>query len=150
MAAVFIPMMALVGYEAGFTQAAFRLGDSATQVLTPLNLLLVVVLGWLRKYEPNAGIGTFLTGCCPSPRFWILWVLVIAIFFFTGTGTRPRSPAPRPKSILVYHFPQPMQSQATHPLHRRLTEKCDRMSGWFPGDDAMNDECHGAGAGASR
>lgn len=89
-AAVFVPMMALIGYEAGFTQAVFRLGDSATQVLTPLNPLLVVVLGWLRIYEPKAGIGSILGRMLPfAVVFWVLWLLVIAVFFFTGTGTGP-------------------------------------------------------------
>ena len=35
--AVFVPLFALLGYEPGFIQAAFRVGDSATQVITPMN-----------------------------------------------------------------------------------------------------------------
>lgn len=89
-AAVFIPMFALIGYEAGFIQAAFRVGDSATQVLTPLNPYLVVLLGFLRKYEPNAGIGSVISRMLPfTIVFWGLWVIVLTIFFFTGTGTGP-------------------------------------------------------------
>ena len=37
MGAVFVPLFALLGYEPGFVQAAFRIGDSATQVITPMN-----------------------------------------------------------------------------------------------------------------
>lgn len=89
-AAVFIPMFALIGYEPGFVQAAFRVGDSATQVLTPLNPYLVVILGFLRKYEPEAGLGTILARMIPfSLVFWVLWVITLSIFFFTGTGTGP-------------------------------------------------------------
>ncbi|MFJ5958106.1 AbgT family transporter [Paenarthrobacter sp. NPDC092416] len=89
-AAVFIPMFALIGYEAGFIQAAFRVGDSATQVLTPLNPYLVVLLGFLRKYEPNAGIGSVISRMLPfTIVFWSLWVIVLTIFFFTGIGTGP-------------------------------------------------------------
>ena len=89
-AAVFIPMFALIGYEPGFVQAAFRVGDSATQVLTPLNPYLVVILGFLRKYEPEAGLGTILARMIPFSRvFWVLWVTTLSIFFFTGTGTGP-------------------------------------------------------------
>lgn len=89
-AAVFIPMFALIGYEAGFVQAAFRVGDSATQVLTPLNPYLVVVLGFLRKYEPEAGIGSIIARLIPFTLvFWVLWVLVLTAFFLTGTGTGP-------------------------------------------------------------
>lgn len=89
-ASVFIPMFALIGYEPGFVQAAFRVGDSATQVLTPLNPYLVVILGFLRKYEPQAGMGTILTRMIPFTLvFWVLWVLVLSAFFLTGTGTGP-------------------------------------------------------------
>ncbi|GLB69115.1 AbgT family transporter [Arthrobacter mangrovi] len=89
-AAVFIPMFALIGYEAGFTQAAFRVGDSATQVLTPLNPYLVIILSYLRKYEPDAGIGSVIGRMLPfTVVFWILWVAVLTVFFFTGTGTGP-------------------------------------------------------------
>jgi aminobenzoyl-glutamate transport protein len=89
-AAVFIPMFALIGYEAGFVQAAFRVGDSATQALTPLNPYLVVILGFLRKYEPEAGIGSIIARMLPfTAVFWVLWVLVLTLFFVTGTGTGP-------------------------------------------------------------
>lgn len=89
-AAVFIPMFALIGYEAGFIQAAFRIGDSATQPLTPLNPYLVIVLGFLRKYEPDAGIGSIIARMLPfTIVFGILWVLVLSVFFLTGTGTGP-------------------------------------------------------------
>jgi len=89
-AAVFIPMFALIGYEAGFIQAAFRVGDSATQVLTPLNPYLVVLLGFLRKYEPHAGIGSVISRMLPfTIVFWSLWVIVLTVFFLTGTGTGP-------------------------------------------------------------
>ena len=83
-------MFTLIGYEAGFIQAAFRVGDSATQALTPLNPYLVIILAFLRKYEPDAGIGSIIGRMLPfTIVFWILWVLVLSAFFFTGTGTGP-------------------------------------------------------------
>ena len=54
MAAVFVPMFALIGFEPAFTQAAFRVGDSATQIITPLNPYIIVILTQLRRYEPKA------------------------------------------------------------------------------------------------
>ncbi|WP_067972268.1 AbgT family transporter [Nocardiopsis trehalosi] len=89
-AAVFVPMFALIGYEPGFIQAAFRVGDSATQALTPLNPYLVIILGYLRKYEPGAGIGTIVARMLPfSVVFWVLWVGVLTVFFFTGAPIGP-------------------------------------------------------------
>ncbi|MFC3996616.1 AbgT family transporter [Nocardiopsis sediminis] len=90
LAAVFVPMFALIGYEAGFIQAAFRVGDSATQALTPLNPYLVIILGYLRKYEPSAGMGTIIARMLPFTLvFWVLWVGVLTVFFFTGASIGP-------------------------------------------------------------
>ncbi|MFE5775597.1 AbgT family transporter [Brachybacterium sp. NPDC056505] len=82
MAAVFVPMFALLGYEPAFTQAAFRVGDSATQVITPMNPYMVVLLGMLRKYEPSAGLGSLFARMLPFVvPFWIAWTLILALFF---------------------------------------------------------------------
>jgi aminobenzoyl-glutamate transport protein len=82
MAAVFVPMFALLGYEPAATQAAFRVGDSATQVITPMNPYMVVLLGMLRKYEPGAGLGSLIARMLPFVvPFWIAWTVVLAVFF---------------------------------------------------------------------
>lgn len=78
MAAVFVPMFALIGYEPAFVQAAFRVGDSATQVMTPLNPYMIVILGLLRRYEPDAGLGTLMSRLVPFVvPFWLAWVLIL-------------------------------------------------------------------------
>ncbi|MGP9734938.1 AbgT family transporter [Brachybacterium sp. AOP42-C2-15] len=83
MGAVFVPMFALIGYEPAFTQAAFRVGDSATQVITPMNPYMIVLLGMLRKYEPGAGLGTLMARMLPFViPFWVVWTLILAVFFF--------------------------------------------------------------------
>lgn len=82
MAAVFVPMFALLGYEPAFVQAAFRVGDSATQVLTPLNPYMIVLLTMLRRYEPSAGLGTVISRMLPfTVVFWIAWVTVLTVFY---------------------------------------------------------------------
>ncbi|PZA21245.1 AbgT family transporter [Modestobacter versicolor] len=83
MGAVFVPLFALLGYEPGFTQAAFRIGDSATQILTPLNPYLVIILAMLRRYEPQAGFGTLISRFLPfTVFFWLAWAAVLAVWFF--------------------------------------------------------------------
>ncbi|MDH6237796.1 AbgT family transporter [Cryobacterium sp. CG_9.6] len=83
MAAVFVPLFVLLGYEPAFIQGAFRVGDSATQVLTPLNPYLIVLLTMLRKYEPQAGLGTIIARMLPfAVTFWVGWVAVLSVFFF--------------------------------------------------------------------
>jgi aminobenzoyl-glutamate transport protein len=83
MAAVFVPLFVLLGYEPAFIQGAFRVGDSATQILTPLNPYMIVLLTMLRKYEPQAGLGTVIARMLPfAVTFWLAWVAVLSVFFF--------------------------------------------------------------------
>nr|WP_246049262.1 AbgT family transporter [Corynebacterium tapiri] len=90
MASVFVPMFALLGYEPSFIQAAFRVGDSATQVITPLNPYMIVILGLLRRYEPNAGLGTLMSRLVPFVvPFWTAWAILLAIWFYADLPLGP-------------------------------------------------------------
>ena len=90
MAAVFVPMFALLGYEPAFIQAAFRVGDSATQIITPLNPYLIVILGMLQRYEPRAGIGTLMSRMIPFViPFFLAWALLLAAWFFLDLPLGP-------------------------------------------------------------
>lgn len=90
MAAVFVPMFALLGYEPAFIQAAFRVGDSATQVITPLNPYMIVILGLLQRYEPKAGIGTLMSRMIPFViPFFLAWVLLLALWFYADLPLGP-------------------------------------------------------------
>ena len=83
MAAVFVPLFVLLGYEPAFIQGAFRVGDSATQVITPLNPYMIVLLAMLRKYEPEAGLGTLIARMLPFViPFWLAWAAILSIFYF--------------------------------------------------------------------
>ena len=82
MAAVFVPMFGLIGYEPAFVQAAFRIGDSATQIITPLNPYMIVLLTFVRRYEPQAGLGTLMARLFPFViPFWVLWALILLVFY---------------------------------------------------------------------
>ncbi|WP_342318544.1 AbgT family transporter [Corynebacterium mayonis] len=90
MAAVFVPMFALLGYEPAFIQAAFRVGDSATQIITPLNPYLIVMLGLLQRYEPQAGIGTLMSRLIPFVLpFWVAWATLLGIWYFADLPLGP-------------------------------------------------------------
>lgn len=88
--AVFVPLFALLGYEPGFIQGAFRVGDSATQVITPMNPYLFVLLTMVKRYEPEAGLGTVISRMLPFViPFWLAWAAVLAVFYFTGLDMGP-------------------------------------------------------------
>ena len=82
MAAVFVPMFALIGFDPAFIQAAFRVGDSATQIITPLNPYIIVILTQLRRYEPKAGVGTLMSRLIMfTVPFWIFWMAMLFIWY---------------------------------------------------------------------
>ncbi|WP_422116738.1 AbgT family transporter [Brachybacterium sp. UNK5269] len=82
MAVVFVPMLAFSGLEPAFVQAAFRIGDSSTQIITPLSPYLIVLLGMLRRYEPGAGLGTLVARLLPfTIVFFTVWVAVLLVFY---------------------------------------------------------------------
>ncbi|MER7011843.1 AbgT family transporter [Saccharopolyspora sp. NPDC000359] len=90
MASVFVPMFVLLGFEPGFAQAAFRVGDSATQIMTPLNPYMLIILGYLRRYEPAAGMGTLVARMTPFVvPFWLVWALILTIFYFADLPLGP-------------------------------------------------------------
>lgn len=90
MAAVFVPMFGLLGFEPAFVQAAFRVGDSATQVMTPLNPYMVVLLAMLRRYEPEAGLGTTMARMIPFVvPFWAAWLALLFGFYMLDLPLGP-------------------------------------------------------------
>lgn len=90
MAAVFVPMFAIIGYEPAFVQAAFRVGDSATQIITPLNPYMIVLLSMLKRYEPEAGFGSVMARMLPFVLpFWLAWATLLGIWFFADLPLGP-------------------------------------------------------------
>jgi len=79
---VFIPAFMLMGMSPALSQAAFRIGDSATGVLTPMNPYVFLVLGMLRTYEPEARLGTLISRLAIfAGPFLVLWLAILGIFY---------------------------------------------------------------------
>lgn len=82
MASVFVPIFALLGFDPAFVQAAYRVGDSATQIITPLNPYIIVVLSQLRRYEPKAGVGTLMSRLIVfTVPFWLFWLALLFVWY---------------------------------------------------------------------
>ncbi len=65
LAPIFIPMFHLVGISPEATQAAYRIGDSTTNILTPLMPYFALVAAFMQQYDKRAGIGTLLAVMLP-------------------------------------------------------------------------------------
>lgn len=89
LAPIFIPMLAYLGLSPAATQVAFRIGDSSTNIISPLNSSVAVVLGimenYRRKTDPEIGIGTVISYTLPY-SLAILTSLVILIIVWVLLG----------------------------------------------------------------
>jgi aminobenzoyl-glutamate transport protein len=84
-APVFIPMLMMVGISPELTQASYRIGDSITNIITPLNAYLIIVLAILQKYVPKAGMGTLISAMMPYTfTFGFVWIVQLVIWYLAG------------------------------------------------------------------
>ncbi len=81
MAPVFVPMFMLLGYSPALTQACYRIGDSITNPLSPLFSYFPILLGFVKRYDEEAGIGTIISNMIPYSIFFaIAWILLLIVF----------------------------------------------------------------------
>jgi aminobenzoyl-glutamate transport protein len=89
---VFVPMLMIMGYSPELTQAAYRIGDSFTNIITPLMPYMPLVIAFAQKYEPRIGLGTLLTLMLPySVAFAIGWTVLLALWILLGIPLGPGS-----------------------------------------------------------
>jgi aminobenzoyl-glutamate transport protein len=92
-APIFIPMFMMVGISPELTQAAYRIGDSVSNVITPLNAYLVIILVFMRKYVPKAGMGTLVSTMLPyTIVFTVIWTLMLLLWIQIGVPLGPEGP----------------------------------------------------------
>lgn len=89
-APVFIPMFMALGYNPGFVQAAYRIADSSTNIITPLMPYMVIILTFMQKYDKRAGIGTLISLMLPySLLFLASWIVLLLLFYYLGIPYGP-------------------------------------------------------------
>lgn len=75
---VFIPVFMLLGYSPELSQAVYRIGDSVTNVISPMMSFFALIIAYFHKYDKNAGIGTIISTMMPySIIFFIFWSLLL-------------------------------------------------------------------------
>ncbi|KZN39112.1 aminobenzoyl-glutamate transporter [Pseudoalteromonas luteoviolacea CPMOR-2] len=93
-APIFVPMLMLVGYAPETIQAAYRIGDSVTNLITPMMSYFGLILAVATKYKKDMGIGTLVATMLPySMFFFVGWVALFYIWVFGfGLPVGPNSP----------------------------------------------------------
>ncbi|MFS8097708.1 AbgT family transporter [Lentzea alba] len=87
---VFVPAFALLSLHPAVVQAAFRIGDSATGIVTPMNPYVFLLLALVRTYEPDVRLGTLMTrlGIFVVP-FLVAWTAILGVFYAFGLPLGP-------------------------------------------------------------
>ena len=90
MAPVFVPMLMQIGFSPELTQVAYRIGDSVTNVITPMNPYMIIVLVELQRYKKNAGFGTLISLMLPyTVIFSIVWIAMLLLWMNLGFPLGP-------------------------------------------------------------
>ncbi len=90
LAPVFIPMLMLSGISPEATQVAYRVGDSTTNIITPLMPYFGVVVAFAQKYDRNIGIGTIIATMLPySIALLLSWSLLLAAWIMLDLPLGP-------------------------------------------------------------
>ena len=85
-APIFVPMLMLLGYAPELIQGAYRIGDSTTNIITPMMSYFGLILAWATRYDKNFGIGTLIATMLPYSIFYfICWVGLFYLWVF-GLG----------------------------------------------------------------
>lgn len=90
MAPVFVPMFMLLGYTPEFTQTAYRIGDSVTNIVSPMMTYFALIVAFVERYEPKAGIGTVIATMLPyTVVFLVVWSLLLVVWMLLGLPVGP-------------------------------------------------------------
>ncbi len=85
LAPIFVPMLMTLGISPDLTQAAYRVGDSSTNIITPLMPYFPLVVIYCQRYVKGTGIGTLAAMMLPySITFLIAWTAFLLLYTFSG------------------------------------------------------------------
>lgn len=97
LAPIFVPMLMQLGLSPELTQAAYRVGDSTTNIITPLMPYFPLVVVFAQRYVKKAGIGTLVSLMLPySITFLVIWTIMLIVYWALGIPLGLQAP---------YHYP---------------------------------------------
>ncbi|MCK5067537.1 MAG: AbgT family transporter [Bacteroidales bacterium] len=90
LAPIFIPMFMIMGYSPELSQVVYRIGDSVTNVISPMMSFFALIIAFIQKYDPKAGIGTIIATMVPySMAFLLVWIVLLVIWLLIGLPLGP-------------------------------------------------------------
>jgi aminobenzoyl-glutamate transport protein len=93
MAPVFIPMFMLLGTSPELVQVAYRIGDSTTNIVSPMMSYFALIVAFFERYDPKAGIGTVIATMLPYTMVFLLgWMVLLGAWLALGLPIGPGAP----------------------------------------------------------
>ncbi|WP_027624970.1 AbgT family transporter [Clostridium lundense] len=93
LAPIFVPMFYMLGYSPALTQVLYRIGDSPTNIISPLFPYFPIILEYFNEYDEDAGVGTVLSMMIPySIAMLIGWILLAIVWYLIGIPLGPGAP----------------------------------------------------------
>jgi aminobenzoyl-glutamate transport protein len=93
LAPIFVPMLALIGYSPEAIQALYRIGDSSTNIVTPLMPYFPVVLAFGQQYDQELGIGRLIALMLPYAIIFLLsWLALFFVWVVLELPLGPNAP----------------------------------------------------------
>lgn len=98
-APIFVPMLMIIGYAPEAIQTAYRIGDSSTNIITPMMSYFGLILAWATRYNKDFGIGTLVATMLPYSIFFLIgWACLFLLWTFglelpVGPGSPTYYPA---------------------------------------------------------
>ncbi|MCB2196162.1 MAG: AbgT family transporter [Bacteroidetes bacterium] len=90
LAPIFVPMFMFLGYTPELTQVIYRIGDSVTNIISPMMSFFALIIVYFQKYDEEAGIGTLVATMLPySIVFFLGWLVLLIIWLVTGIPLGP-------------------------------------------------------------
>ncbi len=90
MAPVFIPMFMLLGYSPELTQAAYRVGDSVTNIISPCMSYFAFIIALLQRYDKRFGMGSLIATMLPYTVFFLTgWLVLLIAWVLLGLPLGP-------------------------------------------------------------
>ena len=93
MAPVFIPMFMLLGYSPEYTQMVYRVGDSVTNIISPMMSYFALIVAFMQRYDKQAGIGTIISTMLPYTLVFLIgWSILLVIWITLNLPIGPGAP----------------------------------------------------------
>ena len=93
MAPIFVPMLDGMNIHPALIQVAYRIGDSTTNIISPLMSYFAMIVVFMQKYDKEKGLGTLISTMLPySLTFLIGWSIFMVIWMLLGIPVGPGAP----------------------------------------------------------